>query len=61
MAQAKRQQIKNLRCDRDHIGAAVQLAAVGVKSVILEEITLAANPSGGLRSSERQCRLERKE
>ena len=47
------EQIKDLRCGRDHISAAMQFAAVGVESVILEEITQAANPPAGLRSSGR--------
>jgi hypothetical protein len=47
------EQIENLRCGRNDVGTAMQLAAVGVESVILEEITQTADPPGDLRSSGR--------
>ena len=55
------EQIEDLGRDRDHIGAAIQLAPVGVECVVLEEIAQAANPLMRSRSSSALAPLERKE
>ncbi len=52
------EQIKNLRCRRNHVGAAMELAPVGIERVILEEIAHGTLPWVARRSSASADRLE---
>jgi len=45
------QQVEDLGRDRNQFSAATKLAAVGVESVVLEEVAQAAVPPSGLRTS----------
>ena len=55
------EQVEYLRRDRDDGRPALQFASVRVECVVLEKKAQSVNPSGGLRSSGHQHRLQRKE